>query len=291
LFGGEIVKKTSFILLIFCLIIPAFAGYKVKNIKNKKPEQFQSRITMDGVTYAADLLLKEKDQEKYFCTALTTSDLIAVRLAVFNNGGEEVVLPLAGIRLIAPEGNEFPIVEPERVARAVLGKEPVTETAEANSPAVQVGAGGARDPRTDPSDPRYDPRLDPNSPRYDPNDPRNRGQYPPTSYPTGSYPPGTIPSTYPGTYPPGSNPSGGPWGNPGIILNPGGRGADLSKYEQELAEKDFSDKAHTSEPILRSMSRDRFLYFSIPSNLTATKGYILRLPKSRGIPQEVVLKF
>jgi hypothetical protein len=285
------VKKTSFIFLILCLIIPAFGGFKVKNIKSKNPEQFQSRITVGGVTYAADLLVKEKDQEKYFCKPLTTSNLIAVRLAVFNNGREEVVLPLAGIRLIASEGDEFPIVEPERVARAVLGKAPVTETAEANSPTVQVGAGGSRDPRTDPSDPRYDPRLDPNSPGYDPNDPRNRGQYPPASYPTGSYPPRTIPSTYPGTYPPGSNPSGGPWGNPGIILNPGGGGTDLSKYERQLAEKDFIDKAHTSEPILRSMSRDRFLYFSIPSKLMATKGYILRLATSRGIPQEVVLRF
>jgi hypothetical protein len=140
-------------------------------------------------------------------------------------------------------------------------------------PQVRAGGGGG-DPRRDPTDPQYDPRLDPNSPRYDPNDPRNRGQYPP------------------GTYPPGSYPSGGTMGRPGIVVYPGGAGGeDLSQFERQLAEKDFSDKAHTTDPIPGSMSRDRFLYFSLEPPRTESKGYTLRLPVSRGIPQEVILKF
>jgi hypothetical protein len=143
-------------------------------------------------------------------------------------------------------------------------------------PRAGVGIGGSSDPRRDPSDPRYDPRMDPNNPGYDPNDPRNRGQYP-----TG---------TTTGTYPPSTYPSGGTLGRPGIILNTGG-GEDLSRFERELAEKDFRDKAHTPEPVPTSMNRDRFLYFSIEAPPAVSKGYTLRLPVSKGIPQEAVIRF
>lgn len=272
-------KKAAVIIGILCLAYSALAGFKVKNVKPKKPEQFQSRAVIADVTYAADLLLDGKDQKSYFCKELTPSNVIAVRLAIFNNGKDEVILPLDGLELLAPDGKSIPIVSPELVAQAVLQGKTAVPQSRQNKPWVGVGAGGSGDPRRDPSDPQYDPRLDPNSPRYDPNDPRNRGQYPP-----GSYPPGTIP----GTYPPGTYPSGGTLG--GIILTPGGDG-DLSKFERELAEKDFSDKAHTSDPVPSSMSRDRFLYFSIAKPPAEAKGYALRLPVSKGIPQEVILKF
>jgi hypothetical protein len=114
-----------------------------------------------------------------------------------------------------------------------------------------------------------DPRgYPPNDPRYDPSDPRSR--------PTGR-------DRYPGG-----------WGQPGVdvILRPGGAGTgDLSQYEKQLVEKDFSDKAHTNEPVLSSMTRDRFLYFSLKDRPANPKGFTLRLPRSKGIPEEVVLKF
>ena len=281
-------KRVALILLISCLASAVFAGFKVKNIKPKKPEQFQSRVTVAGVTYGADLLLDAKDQKVYFHKELTPSNLIAVRLAVFNNGKDEVILPLDSLQLLAPDGDEVPLVSPAKVAQSVLGGTAIDDQAKLKVPQAQVGIGGTRDPRSDPSDPRYDPRMDPNSPSYDPSDPRNRGQYPPGSYP-GSTTPGTYP---PGTYPPGSYPTGGRQGIPGVILNPGGGGGgDLSQFERQLAEKDFSDKAHTSDPVPSSTSRDRFLYFSMPSKPAADKGYTLRLPISKGIPQEVILKF
>jgi hypothetical protein len=285
-------KKAILVLEVLCLAVAALAGFRVKNIKPKKPEQFQSRVTIAGVTFAADLLLDGKDQKSYFYKELTPSNLIAVRLAVFNNGKDEVVLPLDGLQLLGPDGNKIPLVGPETVAQAVLQGMLVAAKAKQSAP-IRVTPGGVDDPRSDPSDPRYDPRMDPNSPNYDPNDPRNRGQYPSTSYPPGSapgsYPP---PGTTPGSYPSGSYPSGGTWGRPSVILNPGGGDSgDLSQFERQLVEKDFSDKAHTSEPVLSSVSRDRFLYFSIPSQPAATKGYALHLSVSKGIPQEVVLKF
>jgi hypothetical protein len=281
-------KRAALVLGTLCLAFNAFAGYKVKNVKPKKPEQFQSRFTIAGVTYAADLLLDGKDQRGYFYKELTPFSFVAVRLAIFNNGADEVILPLDGLRLLAPDNSEISSVSPETVAQAVLQGMIDTAQAKPKTSPVQVGPGGAEDPRSDPTDPRYDPRLDPNSPRYDPNDPRNRGQYPSTPYPRGT----TTGSPTPGSSTPGSYPSGGTWGRPGVIMNPGGGGGDdLSQFERQLVEKDFSDKAHTSEPVLSSMSRDRFLYFSVPTQPAATKGYVLRLPVSKGIPQEVVLKF
>jgi hypothetical protein len=275
--------------LIFCILFlstAAFAGFKVKNIKPKKPEQFQVQTTIAGVTYAADLLIEGGDQKAYFYRELIPFNLAAVRLAVFNGGREEVALPLDGVELLDPDSRLLPLVGPELVASAVVEEKPVQASSESRLPQVGMGP-SVRDPRRDPSSPQYDPRMDPNSPHYDPHDPRNQNPYPPSTYPPQTNPPGTYPpATVPGTYP-----AGGTLGGPGIVLNPGGSGEDLSRFERELAMKDFSDKAHTSEPILPAMKRDRFLYFSLPAKPAAKKGYTLRMSVSKGIPQEVILNF
>jgi hypothetical protein len=297
------VKRIALILLVLCLASAAIAGFKAKNIKAKKPEQFQSRVTVADVTFGADLLLEGKDQKMYFYKELTPSNVIAVRLAIFNNGKDEVIVPLEGLQLLDPGGNEMPPVSPEKVADALLGGKAIGDQAKRQTPQGQIGVGGTQDPRSDPTNPQYDPRLDPNNPRYDPTDPRNRGQYPPGSNPggtnTGTYPPSTYPpgsnppgSRPPGTSLPGTYPTGTRQGIPGVILTPGGGGGgDLSQFERQLAEKDFSDKAHTTDPVPVSTNRDRFLYFSVRSKPAAEKEYTLRLPISKGIPQEVVLKF
>ena len=274
-------KRAILVLSILCLASAVFAGFKVKNLKPKKPGQYQGSVTVAGVTYAADLLLDGKDQKEYFYKELTPANIIAVRLAIFNNGNDEVILPLDGLELLAPDGKKFSPVSPESAAQAVLSNTPVVAKSKSEPRQIGIGPGSSRDPRRDPTDPRYDPRLDPNSPSYDPNDPRNTGQYPPTTNP---------PGTTPGTYPTSTYPSGGTYGRPGIIINTGG-GEDLSKFERALAEKDFSDKAHTQEPVPVTMSRDRFLYFSIEAPPGASKGYTLSLPVSKGIPQEVTIKF
>jgi len=286
-------KKTALVSMILFLALTASGKFKARIIQPKKAEQFQSRITVAGVTYAADLLIKEKEQKKYFHKELTPSNLIAVRLAVFNNGKDEVILPLNELRLIMPDGEAVPAVSPETFAQAVLGDEPVRIQEGSRLPQVGIASGGGIDSRTDPSDPRYDPRLDPNDPRYDPNDPRNRRQYPPGSYPPGSYPPGSYPpGTTPGTYPTEPYPSGGTVGRPAIVIDPGAGGSgSLSQIERQLAEKDYISKAHTMEPIPKSMKRDRFLYFSIPKLPASTKGFELRVPAGKGIPREIVLEF
>jgi hypothetical protein len=273
-------KRAVLILGILCLASAVFAGFKVKNLKSKKPEQFQGRITVAGVTYAADLLLDGKDQKDYFYKELTPVNIIAVRLAIFNNGTDEVILPLDDLELLAPDGKRIHLVTPESAAQAVLSNTPAVPQSKGEARQVGIGTGSTSDPRRDPTDPRYDPRLDPSNPRYDPNDPRNTGQYPP-----GQNPPGTTVGTYPTTYP-----SGGTLRRPGIVINAGG-GEDLSRFERELAKKDFCDKAHTPEPVPVSMSRDRFLYFSIEAPPAASKGYMLRVPVSKGIPQEIAIKF
>jgi hypothetical protein len=285
-FAGGIMKRAVLIIGILFLASAVFAGFKVKNLKPKKPEQFQGRATVAGVTYAADLLLDGKDQKDYFYKELTPVNIIAVRLAIFNNGNEEVILPLDGLELLAPDGKKIPLVSAESAVQAVLSNAPAVPQSRGEPRQVAVGTGGTRDPRRDPTDPQYDPRLDPNSPRYDPNDPRNTGQYPPGQNPPATYPPGTTP----GTYPASTYPSGRTYGRPGIVINTGG-GEDLSKFERALAEKDFRDKAHTAEPVPASMSRDRFLYFSIVTPPAASKGYVLRVPVSKGIPQEIAIKF
>jgi len=296
-------------LAVFCEILVltsfAFAGFKAKLIKPKKPEQFQAHVTSGGVTFAADLVFQASDQKEYFCAALTPSNIVAVRLAVFNGSDQPVTLPLDTLQFVAPDGSEIQLVSPETVAQAVLQGKVVSERPKSAGPA-QTPQTNPRyrpgyDPRRDPTDPRYDPRLDPNDPRYDPrldpsdprydprmdpSDPRNN-RYPPLG---GTYPGGTQP--YPGQPYPGAQPyPGQPY--PGVVLSPGGGGTtgDLSQYERDLAEKDFSDKAHTLDPILPSLNRDKFLYFMVPSRLTALRGYTLRLPAGKGMPQEVVLKF
>lgn len=267
-------RRAVFVLCVACFSLCAVAAFKPKNIRPKKPDQYQVQVTSTGVTFAADLLMAGKEQKEFFYKELTPSNIIAVRLAVFNNGKGEVVLPVDRLQFSGPDGKEIPLLAPETVAQAVL--QGVTVTAEAKDNKLPVSVAPRMrtgDPRTDPSDPRYDPRLDPNDPSYDPNDPRNR-RY--DNRPYGNY----------------------PWGRPGVdvIMNPGGgagggsRG-DLSQFERQLVEKDFSDKAHSIDPLVASMTRDRFLYFALPGPSSSPKGYILRVPVSKGIPQEVLLKF
>lgn len=256
-------KNTAVLLLcIFLPIAAAAGGFKVKLIKPKKPEKFQCHLAAAGVTFAADLLLEGKEQEKYFCRQLTPSDIIAVRLAVFNRGTEKVELPLEGLQLLSPDGAEIPPVDPYVVAEAVTKGMVVASADRRKNPPVAVSP-GVHDPR-DRSDPTYDPRLDPTDPNYDPNDPRNRRIR-------------------------------GPYMRPGVdvVLNPGGGvgKANLSENEKLLIEKDFRDKAHDPEAVLPSMTRDRFLYFSLKDRPKNGKGFELILPPGRGIPQKIVLRF
>jgi hypothetical protein len=297
-------KKVAVLCWITCLTVTGFAGFKVKLIKPKKAEQFEARTSTSGVTFAADLLLDGGEQKDFFYKELAPSNIIAVRLAVFNGSKTAVTLPLAALKLTDPDGKDLQLIPPETVARAMLGGMVVSSQRgqQQPSPNTRPGTGTVNrtdprydprrdrndpryDPRTDPSDPRYNPRTDPNDPRYDPgmdpNDPRND---PTNPYP-GSYPGG---SGYPGQqrYP-------GGWGGPGIVLNPGGGGGagDLSQFEKQLVEKDFNDKAHTEEPVLPSLSRDRFLYFLVPGRPANLKGYTLQIPAGKGMPQEIVLRF
>ncbi len=253
-FPGEVMKNAVLLSIIMCCSITAFGGFKAKHIKAKKPGQFHCRVTVSGVTYAADLLLEGKDQEKYFHGDLTPSNFVAVRLAVFNDGKEEIVLPLNDLRLISAEGREFTRIDPEEFVQTVLGNAP-TDTYE-NPEGPVVGTVGV------------------SLPPYDPSDPRNRRQYPPYDYP------------------PGTHPSSGPLGGPGIVLNPGaGDGNDNIENERRLAAVDFRNKAHTPDPIPCTLIRDRFLYFSAPEKPDTKEGVVLFLPAGPGIPEEVTLKF
>jgi hypothetical protein len=263
------------LLTIACLLalVPSVdAGYKVKLIKSKKAEQFQTRFSAAGVTWAADLLFDGGAQKDFFYKELTPSNVIAVRLAVFNNGSGELVLPVEGIQLTGPDGQALDPVAPEAVAAAVLQDKAIAPrgSPDRENPPVAV-VPTMTDPRTDPTDPRYDPRLDPNSPRYDPTDPR--------ADPQGR-----------STYPPGMGRPG-----VGIVLDPrgggSGGGGDLSRFERSLVEKDFSDKAHSTDPIDASMVRDRFLFFSVTAKPEGNRGYILKIPKGKGILEDVALKF
>jgi len=271
-------KRTALQLLMLCIAICAFAGFKPKNVRPKKPEQYQVRATVAAVTYAADLLLEGKDQKDYFYKELTPSNVIAVRLAIFNNSKDEVVLP-DGIQLLSPAGKELPLLAPDAVAQAVLQGSDVTEEAKKKDSPVKIGPNvRAGDPRTDRADPRYDPRLDPNDPSYDPTDPRNR-RYNDPRYNDPNY-----------------DPRYGGYGRPGIIVSPrigggGGGSTGISQFEKQIIEKDFSDKAHSTDPIDGMMIRDRFLYFSMSDRPITNKGFTLRLAKSKGIPEEVILKF
>jgi len=264
-------RRLALMAAMFCIPAFCFAGFKAKNVKPKKPEQFQARVALAEVTYAADLLIQEKEQKEFFYKDLTLFDMFAVRLAVFNKGSNEVAMPVEDFRLFAPDGTEIPAVGPDVVAQRVLEVLAVASDIQKKNSPVTVGPStSTNDPRRDPRDPRYDPTLDPNDPRYNPNDPRND---------------------------PRNDPYGGPWNRPnvGVVLNPGGGTTDTigdaSQYEKALVEKDFSDKAHHSDPVLPSFTRDKFLYYSVKETPRSTRGYTLRLPPGTGRPEEVVLRF
>ncbi len=277
-------RRSILLLTVLCVSLSGYAGFKPKNVRPKKPEQYQIKAAAGGVTYAADMLLDGKEQKDFFYKDLTPSGIIAVRLAVFNNTGGGLVLPLDRLQLTGPDGSELPLVAPDTVAQAVLSGMVVTPEIRQKDAPVKVAPNvRTGDPRTDRTDPRYDPRLDPNDPSYDPTDPRNR----PINDPRYNDP------RYDPRY---NDPRYGGYPRPGVdvILNPGGgrgSGGDLSQFEKQLAEKDFSDKAHSMDPIDGSMVRDRFLYFSIKDLPAGSKGFTLRIPKSKGIPEEIVLKF
>jgi len=263
-------KRLAFLIPVLLLSAVGYAGFKAKTIKHKKPEQFQARATAADITYAADLLIQEKEQKEIFYKDLISSNIIAVRLAVYNGGKEEFNLSVETIRFFGPDGAEIPPLEPAVVAQAVVQGLVVAAEMKKKEAPVSVGA-STRDPRYDPSDPRYDPSMDPTDPRYDPNDPRNRRSR--------------------------DDPYGGVYGRPSVdvILNPGGmgggQGGDVSQYEKQLIEKDFDDKAHHSDTILPSFTRDRFLYFSVKEKPATGDGYTLRLAPAKGRPQEVLLQF
>ena len=259
-------KRLAILLTAICMGTAAFAGFKAKNIKPKKPDRFQISSTVSRVTFAADLLLSDREQKEYFQKALTPRKMIAVRLAIFNNSPNEVLLPVEGIHLIGPDGKELTPVAPEEVARAVL-RHSAPRTDNEEPPPIQVAAGPkAVDSRTDRTSPNYDPRLDPSDPRYDPSDPRIMDR-------TGTY---DRPRIVPGI---------------DVILNPSGDDGNNEEISAVLIEKDFADKAYMADPVLPSMTRDRFLYFSIGALPKGINGFELRLSRGKGIPQDVILIF
>jgi len=255
-------KRLIFFITIFCVAATVVAGFKAKVIKSKKPQQFHTHIVVSRITFAADLLLDGKDQKDFFYKELTPCNVIALRLAIFNDSPGEVVMPVNGIQLTGPDGKEILLIDPETVAQAVL--QGFIVSSDTDQPPVQVTrTKRVGDPRIDKTDPNYDPRLDPTNPSYDPADPRNRG------YDRGTY----------GTHRP----------NVGVVLNP-----SAGKYNAisgQLIAKDFADKAHSEDPILPSMMRDRFLYFRMAERPTSINGFELHLPRGRGMDQAVSLKF
>jgi len=239
------------------IALTAAGGFRAKTVKPKKPEKFQARAVSSGITFAADLLLDGKRQSEFFFKELSPSNVVAVRLAIFNGSNGEVVMALDDIQLVDPEGKEIIPVEPEAVAHAVLQGFPVSSAAE--QPPVRVSSTTrGRVSRTDQSDPGYDPRLDPTNPNYDPTDPRNTGY---------------------GRSRPDIQ----------VILNPtGGKYGEISG---QLIEKDFIDKAYSADPIPPSLMRDKFIYYGLGHRPSGTKGFELRLLKGKGISAPVILKF
>ena len=259
-------KRLVIPLAAIFLATASFAGFKAKTIKPKKPDKFQISSTVSGVTFAADLLLSDKEQTEYFQKGLSSGKIIAVRLAIFNNSRNEVTLPIEGIHLINPDGKELQLIAPEAMAKAVMGN-PAPGPKNEEPPPVKVAAGPKLvGSRTDKTDPNYDPRLDPTDPRYDPSDPRNTSR-------TGTY--------------------GNPRIVPGInvVLNPSVDDSNKDEITASLIEKDFVDKAYDADPILPSMTRDRFLYFSIGNPPKGINRFELRLTQGKGISQDVILIF
>jgi hypothetical protein len=76
----------------------------------------------------------------------------------------------------------------------------------------------------------------------------------------------------------------------GIVLNPPDEG-NRGEISGTMIEKDFVDKAYSADPILPSMMRDRFLYFSIHERPASIKGFELRFPESGSLPHGLKLKF
>jgi hypothetical protein len=281
IFQGGNMRRLVLLLTALMVCGTLVAAFKPKAIKPKKPDQYQASIAIGAVTYAADLLLDGKAQKEFFYKELTASGMIAVRLAVFNTGRSEVVLPVEGVELLGPSGKPLPMVEPGAAADAILDGVPVAgdSRAQGDKPVRVSPNVRSRDPRYDPSDPRYDPQYDPNDPNYDPSYPRTRTSDP--RYNDPNYDPRYGGSGYP---------------RPGVIINPrigggGGRDSGVSQFEKELVEKDFNDKAHSSDPIDGSMVRDRFFYFSLADRPLTNKGFALRIPPGKGIPQEILLRF
>jgi hypothetical protein len=239
------------------IALNAAGGFKAKTVRPKKPERFQARAVSSGITFAADLLLDGKDQREFFFKELSSANVIAVRLAIFNGSNSEIVMPLDDIQLVGPDGKEIIPVEPEAVAHAVLHGFPVSSATE-QAP-VQVGSTTrTRSSRTDRSDPGYDPRLDPTTPNYDPTDPRNTG----------------YSRSRPDVL---------------VILNP--TGGKYGAISGQLIEKDFVNKAYSADPIPPSMMRDKFIYYGLENHAPGTKGFELRLLKGKGISEPVILRF
>ncbi len=253
-------RRMTLLIVMLCLAAVAVAGFKSKIVKPKKPEQFHARSAISGITFAADLLLKGKDQEDFFYRELISCNVIALRLAIFNNSQGEVVMPLNGIQLIDPDGKELPLTDPKMVAQAALQGFVVSSGSE--QPPVRVDQTSVSNSRIDKTAPDYDPRLDPTDPSYDPTDPRNSGYG------------RTYDNRRPGV---------------GVVLNPsGGRYSGVSA---QLVEKDFENKSHSGDPISPSLVRDRFLYFRFDNLPASIKGFVLHLPRGKGYTEEVTLKF
>src|SRR5512139_947219 len=113
-------RKPVLFYLAVWVATASFAGFNAKVIKPKQPQKFQTRTTVSGITFAADLLLSEKEQTEFFAKALIPNKIIALRLAIFNDSPNEVLIPLDGIQLLGPDGKELPPISPEAVAQTVL---------------------------------------------------------------------------------------------------------------------------------------------------------------------------
>ncbi len=269
-------RKIIFFIGILCFAGIAAAAFKAKIVKPKKPERFQSHVAASGISFAADLLLEGREQKDFFCKELTPHDVIAVRLAIFNDSKNEVVLPLEEIRLTDPNGREVPWVGAEVVAKAVT--EGIKTNSKVDQPKVAVSDKPYRripqanrtdptyDPRRDPMDPNYDPRLDPSNPNYDPN------CYPNSPCDRVSRQSRRLPT-------------------PGVHVDVNPYGSEYGTISEKLIQKDFNNKAHSTDPIPPSTVRDKFLFFALTDRPAGVEGFELHLPQGNGIPQPITLKF
>jgi hypothetical protein len=230
----------------------AAAGFKAKTVRPKKPEKYQVRAVISGITFAADLLLDGRDQTEFFVKELTPSNVIALRLTILNDSSGEIVISPDDIQLTDPNGKEIVPVDPETVAQAVLQGLPVSS--DVDRAPVQVSQ---RRSRTDKSDPGYDPRLDPTDASYDPTDPRNTGY--------------------------------GRRRDVQIVVNP--TDGKYGAISSQLIARDFIDKAYSTDPIPPTIMRDRFIYYELGNRPSVTKGFELRIMRGKGISEPVILRF